>query len=131
LEERSGLTGLAGTGDMAEVESAAQGGDQHARLAFDVYLHRLVSGVGAMSAATGGIDALAFTGGVGEHSAAVRRCAGERLQYLGVVVDGARNDGAHGDTDVTASGAPTRTFVIAAREDLQLAAEARRVMRPR
>ena len=129
LEERSGLTGLAGTGDMAEVESAAQRGDPDARLAFDVYMHRLVSAIGAMSAATGGIDALVFTGGVGEHSAAVREHAAQRLGYLGVVLDPLRNDRVRGDTDISAADAAARTFVIAAREDLQLAAEARHVMR--
>jgi acetate kinase len=134
LEERSGLTGLAGTGDMVAVEHAAACGDADARLALDVYLHRLVAGIGAMAAATGGLDALAFTGGVGEHSTVLRRRVGQRLAFLGVAVDDQRNGDIPGaadgeaDTDITASGSPTRTFVVAAREDLQLAAEARRVM---
>jgi acetate kinase len=81
-----------------------------------------------MAAATGGLDALAFTGGVGEHSAAVRRSVGRRLSFLGIEVDDRANGQATGDTDLTASGAAARTFVIAAREDLQLAAEARSVM---
>jgi acetate kinase len=128
LEERSGLVGLAGTASMAEVESAAARGDADATLAFDVYLHRLVAGIGAMAAATGGVDALVFTGGVGEHSAAVRRRAGERLGFLGIAIDDVCNTAAEGDADLTAAGATAATFVLAAREDLQLAAEARRVM---
>jgi acetate kinase len=125
LERRSGLTALAGTADMREVEAAAGRGDPDARLAFGVYIHRLAAGVAAMSAATGGLDALVFTGGVGENSAEVRRVVAQRLAYLGVAVDAVRNDAAHGDADVTAAGAGVRCLVVAAREDLQIASEVR------
>jgi len=127
LERHSGLTALAGTPDMREVQAAAGRGDPDARLALGVYLHRLAAGVAAMSAATGGLDALVFTGGVGENSAAVRGGAAERLAYLGVAVDPARNDAADGDADVSAAGAAVRCLVIAAREDLQIASEVRRL----
>lgn len=125
LEQRSGLTALAGTGDMREVEVAAERGDPDAVLALDVYTHRLVGGIGAMSAATGGVDVLVFTGGVGEHSPAVRRRAVERLGFLGAAIDLGRNDTVHGDGDITAGGAAVRTLVITAREDLQIACEVR------
>ena len=92
LEERSGLTALAGIGGMREVEAAAEHGEPDALFAIDVYIHRLVGGIGAMSAATGGLDVLVFTGGVGENSALVRRRAAERLAYLGVTIDHYRND---------------------------------------
>ena len=128
LEQRSGLTALAGTGDMREVEAAAQRGDPAAALGLEVYIHRLVSGIGAMSAATGGADVLVFTGGVGEHSAIVRRRAVERLGFLGLAIDVHRNDTVHDDSDITAPGATVRTLVIAAREDLQIAREARRLL---
>src|SRR6202035_4502172 len=133
LEQRSGLTALAGTGDMHEVEAAAGRGDPDARLAIDVYTHRLAGGIAAMSAATGGADVLAFTGGVGENSAVVRRRAAERLAFLGVALDVQRNDTAagaagHADRDITAAGAAVRTLVISAREDLQIAREARRLL---
>lgn len=81
-----------------------------------------------MSAATGGIDVLAFTGGVGEGSAMIRHCAAERLAYLGVTVDSRRNDHADDDSDITAATATVRTLVITAREDLQIAGEARRLL---
>jgi acetate kinase len=126
LEHRSGLTALAGTGDMREVEAAAERGEPDAILAIDVYTHRLVAGIAAMTAATGGLDALVFTGGVGEHSPTVRRQAAERLAYLGVAIDADRNDTA--DEDISASGAAVRTMVITAREDLQIAGEARRLL---
>jgi acetate kinase len=150
LETRSGLLALAGTGDMREVEAAADRGEPDARLAIDVYTHRLAAGIAAMSVAAGGVDVLAFTGGVGEHSAMVRRHAAGRLAFLGVAIDGHRNDTFHGDgaggggsgadstgggagpgdadADITSTGATVRTMVITAREDLQIAREARRLL---
>jgi acetate kinase len=127
LERRSGLLALAGTADMREVERRARDGDASARLGFDVFVHRLVTGIGAMAAACGGLDVLAFTGGIGEHSPGVRAAAAERLGHLGVAVDPARND-AGADCDVSATGARVRTMVIAAREDLQIARETRQVV---
>jgi len=128
LEQRSGLTALAGTGDMRDVEAAADRGDPAAVLALDVYIHRLVGGIGAMSAATDGVDVLAFTGGVGEHSPTVRRRAAECLGFLGVAIDIDRNDTVRDDGDITATGAAVRTVVITAREDLQIAREARQLL---
>ena len=138
LEQRSGLTALAGTGDMRAIEAAADRGDPDARLAIDVYTHRLAGGIAAMCAATGGVDALAFTGGVGENSALVRERAAERLAFLGVAVDSHRNGVMHtgpdharpdqADRDITAAGATVRTMVITAREDLQIAREARQLL---
>jgi acetate kinase len=130
LEQRSGLTGLAGSGDMREVEAAAERGDADAIFAIDVYTHRLVGGIGAMSAAIGGLDVLVFTGGVGEHSSTVRRRAVERLGFLGVALDLPRNESVHGDSDITAAGVAVRTLVITAREDLQIAGEARSLCGP-
>ena len=129
LEQRSGLTGLAGTGDMRDVEAGAERGEPDAVLALDVYVHRLVAAIAAMTASAGGLDVLAFTGGVGEHSPTVRRRATERLGFLGVDIDALRNDNADCDGDISATGATVRTMVIAAREDLQIAAEARRLLR--
>jgi acetate kinase len=128
LEQRSGLTALAGTGDMREVEAAADCGDPEAMLAIDVYTHRLVGGIGAMSAATGGVDVLVFTGGVGENSSTVRRRAVDRLGFLGLAIDIHRNDTAQNDGDITAAGALAHTVVVTAREDLQIAQEARQVL---
>jgi acetate kinase len=74
---------------------------------------------------------LAFTGGVGEHSAAVRRRAAGRLAFLGVAIDHQRNDTMDddgGDSEITAAGASVRTLVVTAREDLQIAGEARRLL---
>jgi acetate kinase len=112
---------------MRKVEAAQRRGEPDAQLALDVYIHRLAAGIAAMSAALGGLDVLAFTGGVGEHSPTVRYRAAERLHYLGVAID-KRNDTAHEDRDITADGAVVQTAVITAREDLQISAEARRLL---
>jgi len=134
LEYRSGLTGLTGTGDMREVLYRAAAGDARAVLGRDVYLHRLRASVAAMAAAMGGLDVLVFTGGVGENSPEVRSRAAGGLGFLGVAVDESRNTldkAARGgeDWEITAARAAVRTFVIAAREDRQIAAEVRSVLR--
>jgi acetate kinase len=129
LEQRSGLMALAGTGDMREVEAAAERDEPEAVLALDVYIHRLVAGIAAMTAAIGGIDVLAFTGGVGERSPIVRRRAADRLGYLGVAVDeGGNETNEDDDADISSPSAAVRTVVIRAREDLQIAGEARRLL---
>jgi acetate kinase len=125
LEHSSGLLGLAGTGDMRELLAR---NDPDARLALDVYLHRLAGGIATMTAALGGLDGLVFTGGVGEGAAALRQRVGARLIYLGVAVDDAANAAAQvagesgTDADVSPAGAAIRTLVIRSREDLQIAA---------
>ena len=132
LEHRSGYMALAGTADQREVQRRADAGDGDARLALDVYQHRLRASIAAMAAALGGLDALLFTGGVGEHSAAVRAGAASGLAFLGVGLDATANlevgmdDGP--DHDLTAAGSPVRTFVIRAREDLQIARETRALL---
>ena len=132
LENRSGLTGLTGTGDMREVLSRAVAGDARAVLGRDVYLHRLRASVAAMAAAMGGLDILVFTGGVGENSPEVRSRVAGGLGFLGVAVDESRNTldkaGRGDDWEITEPGAAVRTFVIAAREDKQIAAEVRSVL---
>lgn len=121
LENRSGLVGLAGDGDMKAVLEAEAAGDEHARLAVAVYLHRLRREVGAMAAALDGVDALVFTGGVGERSAAIRARACEGLGYLGVEIDATRNAAPELDAEISSEGAGVSTFVVAAREDIEIA----------
>ena len=84
LEHEAGLLGLAGTADMREVLARAAAGDHAARVALEVYLHRLQGGIGAMAASLRGMDALVFTGGVGEHAAQIRERAAQGLDFLGV-----------------------------------------------
>ncbi|AXT86593.1 acetate/propionate family kinase [Aeromicrobium sp. A1-2] len=127
LEQRSGLAALAGTSDLQEVEQRAARGDDRAILALDVYVHSLVGGIASMTASAGGVDVLVFTGGVGENSALVRQRTTDGLAHLGVGVDPRLNSGAVPDGEVTATGATVRTLVVAAREDVQIAAGARSI----
>ncbi len=128
LEYRSGLQGLAGTADMREVQARAARGDSAAGLALDVYLHRLRGLIASMAAALEGLDTLVFTGGVGEHAADIRARAANGLGFLGVGLDEGRNARADGDTDITAAGAAVRAFVVAAREDIEIARQVREVL---
>jgi acetate kinase len=127
LEHDSGLLALAGTADMREVLARAPA-DEDARLALEVYVHRLRAGIAAMTAALGGVDALVFTGGVGERAPAIRTAAAGGLCFLGVAIDPAANVAADGDTDVSAPGAAVRTLVVSAREDLEIAGQVRAVL---
>jgi acetate kinase len=129
LEHASGLLGLCGTADMREVEGRDEAGDTAARLALEVYLHRLRAGVASMAAALGGIDVLAFTGGVGERSPEIRARAAGGLAFLGVGVDATRNEAVEGDGDISRAGASVRTVVIRAREDLEIAGQVRAVLK--
>jgi acetate kinase len=129
LERRSGLLGLAGTDDMREVLARAGDGDADARLALEVYVHRLRAGIAAMAASLGGLDALVFTGGVGERSGTIRAAAAEGLAFLGVAVDPRRNeDAGTGDREIGSDGAAVRSLVVEAREDLEIAREVRAVL---
>jgi acetate kinase len=125
LEHESGLKALAGTPDMRQVLRRT---DSDALLAVEVYLHRLRSGIGAMTAAIGGLDALVFTGGVGENSAPIRERAVAGLEYLGVRIDPEMNAMAAPDADVSAEGATARTLMVAAREDLEIGRQVRSVL---
>jgi acetate kinase len=109
LEHESGLLGLAGTADM---RALLERDDAEARLGVDVYIHRLRSGIGAMAASLGGLDALVFTGGVGENSPRIRELACEGLGHLGV---GAPESG-------------VRVLVIHAREELEIARQVRALL---
>jgi acetate kinase len=126
LERHSGLAGLSGlTGSVEQLERSD---DPAARLALAVYTYRIACAVGAMAVALGGLDALVFTAGVGEHSAGVRADVCGRLSFLGVELDPRANAAAVPDVDVGASGA--RVVIVAAREDVVAAREARRVLAP-
>jgi len=128
LEQASGLAGLAGlpdgSGDMRDVRAAADRGSATARLAIEVYVHRLRREIAAMAAAMDGLDALVFTGGIGEHHPAVRAETAAGLRFLGVRIDPDRN-GATADAEIGDPAAAVRTLVVTAREDLEIARQTR------
>ena len=114
---------------MRELETRVVAGDTAASAALDVFLHRLAAAVAAMASAMGGIEALAFTAGIGEGSALVRARVCARLGFLGVELDETRNATAEPDCDVAADDARVRVLVIRAREELVAARAARNVLR--
>jgi acetate kinase len=125
LDREGGLKGLAGDADMRAVLERK---DDDARLAVDVYVHRLRGAIAAMAASLEGLDALVFTGGVGEHAPAVRARAAAGLGFLGVALDEAANAAATADAEIGAPGAAVRSLVVTAREDLQIAREVRALL---
>jgi len=128
LEHSSGLVGLCGDSDMRAISRRVAGGDPPAVLAFGVYIHRLRAGIAAMTAALGGIDALAFTGGIGEGSPPTRASACAGLGFLGITLDHDANAAAGPDRLISAAGSAVRVVVVEAREDLEIAAGVRAVL---
>ncbi|MBI3860807.1 MAG: acetate kinase [Planctomycetia bacterium] len=129
LNRQSGLLGLSGvSADMRQVLSAAGAGNDRARLALEVYTHRVRQAIGALAATLGGIDALVFTAGVGEHSGEVRKriCAG--LEFLGLDLDADTNATSRTDADIAARGSRGRILIIATREDVTMLREVVQVL---
>jgi acetate kinase len=131
LEHESGLFGLAGTPDMREILDRSRAGDERAVLARDVYIHRLRAEIAAMAAALGGVDALAFTGGVGENSTEVRMRALEGLDIPSISLDPEQNQALPADRQISDDQSETIALLIISREDLQIAREIRRVLSDR
>lgn len=127
LNKRSGLLGLAGVGDMRELRAQAVTGDPDARLALDVYLHRLRKYVGAYAAVLGGVDVLTFTAGVGENDHRVRSGVVRGLKFLGLTIDPAANEARSNEARVISArpgaGSPL-VMVVPTNEELAIARQA-------
>jgi len=132
LNGRSGLLGVSAlSADLRVIVEAAQSGNARAALACDMFVHRVVGAIGAMTGVLGGLDALVFTAGIGENSTLIRERVVQPFGYLGLRLDRAANAAtAVCDTDIAASDATVRALVIAAREDLAILAETRRLIWP-
>lgn len=128
LNKSSGLLGVSGiSSDYREIEKTAAGGNARARLALDMYTDTIVSIIGAYAALLGGLDAILFTGGVGEHQPALRRTVCERLGWMGVQLDAGANEKCVPDMDIATRDSRARILVIHTREDLMIARAARDV----
>jgi acetate kinase len=128
LDRDAGLLGLAGTADMREIVAGAARGEERLALAVDVYVHRLAAAIAAMAAAMGGLDALVFTGGVGENSTVIRERACTAAAFLGVELDPVLNDHGDPDTVISPPDAAVAVALVAAREDVEMAAQARALL---
>lgn len=130
LNKKSGLLGISGiSSDMREIETAMKHGDTRAKLAFDVFVHRLRGGIAAMAAALGGLEALVFTAGIGENSTEVRAATCAGLTFLGVHVDETRNAGSRGDDEISTSESRVRVLVLKAQEDWAIATACWKLLR--
>ncbi len=122
LNKASGLRGISGiSSDMREVTKAIAQGNNRAKLAWDIYVHRLRSGIGAMLMSLGGLDALVFTAGVGENSAGIRQAACEALGFLGLKIDLEKNQQQPIDEDIATDDSTVRILVIHTQEDWAIA----------
>ena len=130
LNHKSGLLGISGlSSDMREILAAIQRGDRRAKLAFDIYVHRLRAAIGGMCAVMAGMDALVFTAGVGENSPEVRGSACSTLGFLGIHLDPKANAQPILDQDISAADSRVRVLVIRAEEDWAIAKECWRLTR--
>ncbi|PID97115.1 MAG: acetate kinase [Actinomycetales bacterium] len=121
LNTASGLVGLTGTNDFREVTELLAQGDPDARLAIDVTAYRLAKYVGAYAVALGRLDALAFTGGIGEHSPLLRAEVVDHLGLLGVTLDPGRNESGSAERRVSADDSQVPVFVVPTNEELEIA----------
>ena len=130
LNKKSGLLGISGhSNDMRDIHARREAGDERARLAFDIFCYRILKYVGAYAAAMAGVDAVVFTGGIGEHDPDVREQVCSRLGYLGLDLDAARNTAKSGEREITAAGSRVRAFVIPTNEELVIARETAELVR--
>lgn len=130
LNHDSGLLGISGiSSDMRDVLEAAEKSNARAKLAFEIFIHRLQKGIAAMAASLGGLDAIVFTAGIGENSAAVRSASCAKLGFLEVELDQNKNASAEPDLDIAAPDSRVHILVIRAQEDWAIARECERLCR--
>src|SRR5882724_10281185 len=130
LNKESGLLGISGiSGDMREILASVKRDHSRAKLAFDIYVHRLQAGIGAMIAVLGGIDVLVFSAGVGENSTEVRAAVCKPLIFLGLKLDDAANVQRAPDADIATPDSSVRVLIIRAQEDWAIAKECWHLMR--
>ena len=129
MNKHSGVLGLSGlSSDMREIEEAAVEGDKRARTALSVYNYRIRKYVGAYIAAMGGLDALVFTGGIGENSKLTRKEVCENMEYLGINLDHELNEKAEGETVITSSDSRAKVFRIPTNEELVIALDTEKIV---
>ena len=124
LNRKSGLLGVSGlSSDMRQIVAAMKDGNARAKLAFEMFVHHLQSGIGAMIAVLGGIDAWVFTAGIGENSPEVRAAACANFGFLGLKLDGEKNARSPGDQEISFSDSAVRVLIIRAQEDWAIACD--------
>jgi acetate kinase len=129
LNTKSGLLGISGaSSDMRQIVAAMKDGHPRAKLAFEIFVHRLQIGIGAMLAVLNGIDVLVFTAGIGENSPEVRAAACANFGFLGLKLDAAKNAQSSADQDISLSDSAVRVLVVRAQEDWAIARDCWRLV---
>jgi acetate kinase len=129
INKRSGLLGVSGiSNDMRDIEDHANAGHERAKLALDIFCYRAKKYIGAYAAAMGGLDAIVFAGGIGEHSPLIRSMICSGLEFLGIAMDPEKNETCKGECDISAGKNSVRVLVIPTNEELAIARETVRVV---
>jgi acetate kinase len=122
LNSQSGLKGLCGLNDMREIEGRAKNGDEGAKLAIEIFCYRIKKYIGAYCAVLGRLDAIAFTGGIGENSVLVRSLVCSGLEHMGIRLDEASNGAVSGNVaEIQADGSPVKLLVVKTDEEREIA----------
>lgn len=131
LNKHSGVLGISGvSSDMREVEKAAEDGNERAKLALDMYQYRVKKYIGAYTAAMGGVDVIAFTGGIGENGDSMRKAIISGLEYLGLELDDKKNDGVRGkETEITTEDSKVKVWIVPTDEELVIARDTYDIVR--
>ncbi len=129
MNKHSGLLGVSGeSSDMREIEQAMQEGHKRAKLAFDIFTYRIKKYIGAYAAAMGGLDAIVFTGGIGENSPLVRKTVCEGLEFLGVELDDKKNSDAAGEAILSSENSRVKVLKIPTNEELVIALDTEKIV---
>jgi acetate kinase len=129
LNKHSGMIGLSGeSSDMREIEEAVAEGNKKAIVAFDLYNYKIKKYLGSYAAAMGGVDAVVFTGGVGENSPLTRKAVCENMEYMGMEIDLEKNETAKGEMDIATDGSKVRIFRIPTNEELVIAKDTEQIV---
>ncbi|MBN2371385.1 MAG: acetate kinase [Vicinamibacteria bacterium] len=129
LNKKSGLKGISGvSNDLREVMESAQHGNARAHVAIDSMVYRITKYIGSYAAAMGAIDAIVFTGGIGENAAAIREKVLEPLAFMGVVLDPEKNDSNDREKAITTDDSPVKALVIPTNEELMIARKAKAIV---
>jgi acetate kinase len=129
LNKHSGLQGVSGvSSDMREVIAEMKNGDKKSRYAFDIFCYRVKKYIGAYAAAMGGLDAVVFTGGIGENSSDVRKACCEEMSFFGIAIDDAANEVRGKEFTITTADSRTKVFVIPTNEELVIALDTKAIV---
>ena len=129
LNKKSGILGMSGvSNDFRDVETAADNGDHRSQVALQAFYYRVAKYIGAYTAAMNGVDAIAFTAGVGENSATTRKAVCDYLGYLGITIDDAENAKRGENTVISTADSKVKVMVIPTNEELAIARETKRLV---